>query len=176
MGSRDDEAEWEFLFPAVYDELKELARQKMRQEPAGHTLQTTALVHEAYLRLHGDAPEEAKGRAYFFGAAAEAMRRILVERARRVRGAKRGGDRDRVDLDLDRIGNENSEVDLCALDEALTRLAEIDPRKCEVVKLHYFVGLTVAETASILGIATRTVDQDWRLARAWLRRELAEPE
>ncbi len=163
------------LLPLVYDELRRLAAHRLAAEKPGQTLQATALVHEAYLRLVG--PGEASGwdgRGHFFAAAAEAMRRILVEQARRKKALRRGGgaighalrEDDRVAPPMD--------DDLLDLDEALTKLAALDPQSAEVVKLRVFVGMTLEETARALGVSTRTTDRAWAYARAWLNRELGE--
>jgi RNA polymerase sigma factor (TIGR02999 family) len=157
------------LLPLVYDELRTLAAARLAAEKAGQTLQPTALVHEAYVRLVGtDQPRDWNGRGHFFAAAAEAMRRILVEAARRKRGPKRGGHLKRRDLPPDHPADEDDSDRLLALDEALERLAALEPRTAEVVKLRYFAGLTVAEAAAALGISPRTADADWAYARAWL--------
>jgi len=168
----------EQLLPLVYDELRGLARRRLAAEPPGQTLQATALVHEAYLRLVGAKAEDAQwdGRGHFFGAAAEAMRRILVERARRRGRLKHGGGRKRVSLHESAVVGDDAEVDLVALDQALRRLQEEDARKGNVVLLRYFGGLTIEETADALGISPATVKTDWTFARSWLHRELAETE
>ena len=159
----------EQLLPLVYDELRRLAAARLAAEKSGQTLQPTALVHEAYLRLVGDGlPTDWNGRGHFFAAAAEAMRRILIESARRKHGPQRGGDFTRHDLDPEQPTPPGPSPRLLALDEALDRLAAIEPRAAEVVKLRYFAGLTVAEAASVLGISPRTADNDWAYARAWL--------
>jgi RNA polymerase sigma factor (TIGR02999 family) len=153
------------LLPLVYDELRKLATARMAGESPDHTLQPTALVHEAYLRLVGRGDDHRwDGRGHFFAAAAEAMRRILIESARRKRGPERGGDFIRHDLDPDHPSPPGPPPRLLALD----RLAAIEPRAAEVVKLRYFAGLTVAEAAAALGISPRTADADWAYARAWL--------
>ncbi len=145
----------------------------MAGEPAGHTLPPTALVHEAYLRLVSPADAARwDGRGHFFAAAAEAMRRILVDAARRKRAAKHGGGQDRADLESDAIAAPEMREDLIALDEALDRLAAEDPLKAELVKLRYFAGLSLAETAEVLGLSARTAGRHWAFARAWLRREV----
>ncbi len=154
--------------PLVYDELRKLAAQKLAHEAPGQTLQATALVHDAYLRLVGAEDPAGTARGHFFAAAAEAMRRILVEAARRKHGPERGGDFTRLDLDPEQAGPPGPSPRLLALDEALDRLAAIEPRAAEVVKLRYFAGLTVAEAAAALGISPRTADGDWAYARAWL--------
>jgi RNA polymerase sigma factor (TIGR02999 family) len=159
----------EQLLPLVYEELRKLAAQKLAQEKPGQTLQATALVHEAYLRLVDvDKAQHWNSRGHFFAAAAEAMRRILIESARRKRGPERGGDFTRHDLDPDQPSPPGPSPRLLALDEALDRLAAVEPRAAEVVKLRYFAGLTVAEAAAALDISPRTADADWAYARAWL--------
>jgi RNA polymerase sigma factor (TIGR02999 family) len=162
----------EKLLPLVYDELRKLAAQRLAQEKPGHTLQATALVHEAYLRLVGSHDPGWNGRGHFFAAAAEAMRRILVERARRKRRRKHGGGRSLQDSILDDLaGPETREpLEVLAVHEALDRLAEKAPRKAELVKLRYFVGCTIAEAAQVLGIAQSTAEEDWTYSKAWLRR------
>jgi RNA polymerase sigma factor (TIGR02999 family) len=162
------------LLPLVYDELHRLARQRMASEPAGHTLQATALVHEAWLRLVGAEAGDVlwNGRGHFFGAAAQAMRRILVERARRRAGLRHGGALRRVELtESVALGDEES-LDLLALDTALERLEALDGRKAQVVGLRFFGGLSVEETAAALDVSPATVKNDWAFARAWLHREL----
>jgi len=162
------------LLPLVYDELRKLAARKMAQEKPGQTLQATALVHEAYLRLVGQAPDKHwDHRGHFFAAAAEAMRRILVEKARRNQSCKHGGDMLPRYADLDDMpGAETLDpLEMLAIHEALERLAVKSPRKAELVKLRYFLGCTMAETAQILGIAQATAEEDWTYARAWLRRQ-----
>ena len=161
------------LLPLVYDELRRLAAQRLAREAPGQTLQATALVHEAYLRLIGGDPDRPwDGRGHFFAAAAEAMRRILVENARRHHRAKRGGDRARVDLDDAGPAAPETDDDLLALDEALEKLAAKDPVKAQLVQLRVFAGLTLAEAAEILGLSTSTADRYWAYARAWLRVEI----
>ena len=157
------------LLPLVYEELRKLASARLAHEPSGQTLQATALVHEAYLRLVGHEPRRAfDNRAHFFAAAAAAMRRILVDRARDRRRQKRGGGHGRVQIDLESILIEAPEDDLLALDEALKSLAREDPVGAELVGLRVFAGLTLAESAEILGISRRTADRYWAYARAWL--------
>jgi RNA polymerase sigma factor (TIGR02999 family) len=159
------------LLPVVYDELRRLARARMAQERGDHTLQATALVHEAYLRLLGDADPHWDGRGHFFAAAAEAMRRILIEHARAKSAAKRGGQHERVKLsdDLSPIAAPCDNLDdLLALDEALSRLAVADPAKAELVKLLYFAGLNLDEAAAAQGISRTTAYRHWQFARAWL--------
>ena len=153
------------LVPLVYDELRALAESYLMRERANHTLQATALVHEAYLRLIDQRDVRWKNRAHFFAVAAQAIRRILVDHARGHRRAKRGGDRQRVRLDEDVMPLEDRDLDLLALDDALERQARI-------VELHFFGGLSLKDVAAFLGVSPRTVDGDWSMARAWLRREL----
>jgi len=161
------------LLPLVYDELRRLAAQKMNREPAGHTLQPAALVHEAWLRLGGDEAPAFQNRAHFFGAAAEAMRRILIEHARRRLAVKRGAGVAAIDLDGLEISSPIADDDrLLALDEALEKFAIMDLRKAELVKLRYFVGLNFEEAASALGIAVPTAKQWWAYARAWITVEM----
>jgi RNA polymerase sigma factor (TIGR02999 family) len=162
------------LLPLVYDELRKLAAQRLARETPGQTLQPTALVHEAYLRLVGEDRERHwDSRGHFFAAAAESMRRILVEIARQKASLKRGGDRDRVDVADGLLAAPEPREDLVALDAALTRLAEADKQAAEVVQLRYFAGLPIREIAEILGIAPRTADRLWAFARAWLHEEMA---
>jgi RNA polymerase sigma factor (TIGR02999 family) len=162
------------LLPLVYDELRRLAAQRLAKEAPGQTLQPTALVHEAYLRLVGADPDRPwNGRGHFFGAAAQAMRRILVENARRRSTSKRGGDRERVDLDDAEPSAPQADAALLALDEALEELALKDPVKAELVGLRVFAGRTLAQAAEILGLSTSTADRYWSYARAWLRVEIA---
>ncbi|HVI50660.1 MAG TPA: sigma-70 family RNA polymerase sigma factor [Candidatus Sulfotelmatobacter sp.] len=162
------------LLPLVYDELRQLAAQKLAQETPGQTLQPTALVHEAYLRLvasTGPGGEDATSwdsRGHFFAAAAEAMRRILVENARRKHRKKRGGGRVHQALEPDQIAAPEVSEDLLALDEALTRLTLLSPRAAELVQLRYFGGLTIKQAAKVLDISTRTANADWAYARSWL--------
>lgn len=163
----------EQLLPLVYDELRELADAKMANERPGQTLEATALVHEAYLRLVGNGRETHwNSRGHFFAAAAEAMRRILIDNARRKRALKRGGQAKRVDLDAVELADRAATDKLLALDDALTRLADKDPVKGELVKLRYFAGLTAREAAAALGISTATADRYWAYARAWLQNEI----
>ena len=162
------------LLPLVYQELRKLAAQKMAREQPGHTLQATALVHEAWLRLGADAQPGWQNRAHFFAAASEAMRRILVERARRKHREKRGGGAEHVDLaELEIAAPLGNEEESLAVHEALDRLAAHDSRKAEVVKLRYFVGFSFEETAEVLGISVPTAKREWAYARAWLHQEIA---
>jgi RNA polymerase sigma factor (TIGR02999 family) len=169
---RGDTAAAEQLLPLVYDELRKLAAARLASEAPGQTLQATALVHEAYLRLVGPQDPGWDGRGHFFAAAAEAMRRILVERARRKRRLKHGGSRSRQDPDLDDLAGPDTRdpTEVLAVHEALDRLAEKAPRKAELVKLRYFVGCTMAEAAQVLGIAQSRAEEDWTYSKAWLRR------
>jgi RNA polymerase sigma factor (TIGR02999 family) len=161
------------LLPLVYDELRKLAAQKLAGETPGQTLQPTALVHEAYLRLAGQNNEQHwDSRGHFFAAAAEAMRRILVERARQKASLKRGGDRDRVDVAEGLLAAPEPHEDMLALDAALTKLAETDKQAAELVQLRYFAGLPLREIADFLGLSPRTADRVWAYARAWLREEV----
>jgi RNA polymerase sigma factor (TIGR02999 family) len=159
----------EQLLPLVYDELRRLAAHRLAGEGPDHTLQATALVHEAYLKLVGSEPQRPwNGRAHFLAAAAEAMRRILIDHARRKHRARRGGGRKRVDLqDIDLATPEGAD-DFLALDEALNRLAAAAPRRAELVRLRYFAGLTLEQAAELLGISRATADRHWAFARAWL--------
>ena len=160
------------LMPAVYDELRRQAARYLRRERAGHTLQTTALIHEAYVRLVDQRNVQWQNRAHFFGIAAQMMRRILVDHARTKKRAKRGGSDVKVSLaDATILVNER-DLDVVALDEALTRLAKIDEQQSRVVELRFFSGLTVEETAEVMGISPATVKRDWSMAKAWLHREL----
>jgi len=162
------------LLPVVYDELRKLAAHRLAHEKPGQTLQATALVHEAYARLVGGKPEERRweSRGHFFAAAAEAMRRILVESARRKNRLKRGGDFSRKDVELADIAAPELQEDLLALDEALTRLAATDRQASDLIQLRYFAGLSLPEAAQALGISPRTADRLWAYARAWLYREI----
>jgi RNA polymerase sigma factor (TIGR02999 family) len=162
------------LLPLVYDELRELAAHKMAQERPGQTLQATALVHEAWLRLNESSRQEWRGREHFFRAAAEAMRRILVENARRKLRIRHGGQFERVDCDLIDLPIAADDEKCLAVHEALDRLAELDPRKAEVVKMRIFIGLDVQEIAAALNASEKTVQRDWTFAKAWLSRELKE--
>jgi len=163
----------EQLLPLVYAELRRLAATKLAHESPGQTLQATALVHEAYLRLlDGGQPQNWNGRGHFFAAAAEAMRRVLVERARHKQSLKAGGGRHRQELPDVELAGGGSRLDLLALHEALTKLEQHDPRRAEVVKLRFFAGLTFAETAKVLGVSEATAHNDWTYARSWLCMEI----
>ena len=156
------------LLPLVYEELRRLTRSKMAQHSSGHTLQPTALVHEAWLRLVGSERQEWNGRSHFFAAAAEAMRHILVDNARRKRRAKHGGGQERLDVNEVEIATGVDDEKILLVHEALEKLGVEDPIRAEVVKLHYFVGLTHAESAEILHISEKTVRRHWNYARVWL--------
>jgi len=162
------------LLPLVYEELRVLAAQRLGHEPPGQTLQATALVHEAYLRLVGDNSQGWNSRGHFFAAAAEAMRRILVENARRKSSEKHGGGHARSSLEASQAASLLGPTpdDLIALDEVLQRLSQVDPAKAQVVKLRYFAGLTIEQTAASLGISPATAKRLWTYARAWLIREM----
>ncbi len=162
------------LLPLVYDQLRSLAAARLAAETPGQTLQATALVHEAYLRLvDADGSPNWSGRGHFFAAAAEAMRRILVDQARHKQSAKAGGQHHRVELPADQVEAPTNDVDLLALNDALDKLARLDHRKAELVKLRYFTGLTISEAAAVLGISESTANADWAYAKSWLRVELA---
>jgi RNA polymerase sigma factor (TIGR02999 family) len=166
----------EQLLPLVYDELRLLAAKKLAREAPGQTLQATALVHEAYLRLvDADPDRHWTSRGHFFTAAAEAMRRILVDRARSKRRRKRGGDRTRVDLEEANLAAPDLASELLVVDEALDRLAAADAKAAELVKLRYFAGLSIPEAAQVLNIGARSADRLWAYARAWLHRAIAGP-
>ena len=160
------------VLPIVYDELKVLAASYLRSESAGHTLQTTGLVHEAYVRLVGQRQTTWQNRSHFFGIAAQAMRQILVDHARRRRALKRGGGK-AVTLDDDAAASDADLDEILSIDEALQRLAALDPRQVRIVELRYFAGLSIEDTAESLGISPATVKRDWLSAKAWLQRELA---
>jgi RNA polymerase sigma factor (TIGR02999 family) len=163
------------LLPLVYDELRKLAAQKMARENPGQTLQATALVHEAWLRLGGDEQPEWENRAHFFAAAAEAMRRILIDNARRRRAVRHGGNIERVPLDGLELAADVDDNQLLAVHEALDRLAAHDAVKAELVKLRFFVGLTIEQAARVLNLSEPTAKRHWAYARAWLYREIKKP-
>jgi len=160
------------LVPLVYDELRELARRLLRYERPGHTLQPTALVHEAYARLIDHDRVQWQGRAHFFAVAAQTMRRVLVEHARKRHAVRRGGDALRVTLDETLASADRDDVEVIALDRALHALRALDPTQERIVELRYFGGLTIEETAAVLGSSPATVKREWAVARAWLRREI----
>lgn len=171
-----DPAAAEQLLPLVYEELRKLAAARLAQEKPGQTLQATALVHEAYLRLvDARQAQHWNSRGHFFAAAAESMRRILVENARRKRRLKRGGDRAKIEIETPEIAAPNRSHDVLALDEALTQLAATDSQAAELVKLRYFAGLTIPQAAQTLGISPRSANSRWAYARAWLLEKLKEP-
>jgi RNA polymerase sigma factor (TIGR02999 family) len=170
---RGDEQALSALMPLVYDELRRLAASYMRRERPGQTLQATALVHDAYIRLMQDSKLSWQNRAHFFGIAARSMRQILVERARARRAVKRGGSRIRVTLDAGLLATEAPEIDLEALDEALTRLEALDAELAQVVDVRFFGGLSIEEAAETLDVSPATVKRRWTVAKAWLARELA---
>ncbi|MGH9970343.1 MAG: sigma-70 family RNA polymerase sigma factor [Pyrinomonadaceae bacterium] len=171
-GNGDKEA-LDRIVPIVYDELRRQAARYLRRERVGHTLQTTALIHEAYLRLVDQKNVHWQNRAHFFGIAAQLMRRILVDHARTKKRAKRGGSDVRVSLGDATVIAKSQDLDVVALDEALDRLAEIDEQQSKIVELRFFSGLSVEETAEALGISAATVKRDWRMAKAWLHREIS---
>ena len=170
--SNGDQAAAGDLLPLVYDQLRALAQQRLIQERPGHTLQATALVHEAYLKLVGPRDIPWAGQAHFYAAAAEAMRRILVDHARRRNREKRGGKGGRVHLNVLDLANAENSEEILALDEALCRLEQQEPEVGKIVRLRFFAGLSVDQTAESLGVSPRTVDRRWKFARAWLFREL----
>jgi len=171
--ARGDKEALDKLMPVVYNELRQQAARYLRREQAGHTLQTTALIHEAYVRLVDQRNVQWQNRAHFFGIAAQMMRRILVDHARTKKRAKRGGSDVKVSLADATIPVKEQDLDIVALDEALTRLAELDEQQSRVVELRFFSGLTVEETAEVMGISPATVKRDWSMAKAWLHRELS---
>jgi len=172
LAAGQDEAA-DVLWPLVYDELHQLADRCFRGEAADHTLQPTALVNEAYVRLVGDLGQSWQDRRHFFAVAGRAMRRVLVDHARRRKAAKRGGDRDRVPLDLVDAPVPPADLDLLALNEALEKLAALDPSLVQMVELHFFGGLTFEDTARVMGVATITAKRMWKMAKGWLFRELS---
>jgi len=172
---RGDTKATDQLLPLVYEELRALAAQRLSQEPPGQTLQATALVHEAYLRLVGAEPQTWASRGHFFKAAAEAMRRILIDNARRKKSLKRGGNRRPVDLEESLAVDDASRAEeMLSLDEALTKLAQQDPTKAELVELRYFAGLTIEQAAKALDISHATAERYWDYARSWLRVEIGQ--
>jgi RNA polymerase sigma factor (TIGR02999 family) len=170
--SNGDSGAFEQLMPLVYGELRRMARRCMGQQPSSHTLQATALIHEAYLRLVGQEEKHWENRAHFFGVAAQAMRHILVDYARARNTGKRGGEARTVSLEEAAIVSKERAAELVALDDALAELARLSPRQGRVVELRYFGGLSVEETAEVLKVSVDTVTRDWRQAKAWLHREL----
>jgi RNA polymerase sigma factor (TIGR02999 family) len=170
--SNGDSEALEKLIPLVYDDLRRLARNYMNRERAGHTLQTTALIHEAYLRLIEQKEVKWQNRAHFFAISAQLMRRILVSMARARQADKRGGETRQVSLDEAMVFSEERAADLVALDDAMNELAALDPRRCRVVELRHFGGLSVEETAEVLKVSPDTVMREWKRAKAWLYSEL----
>jgi RNA polymerase sigma factor (TIGR02999 family) len=171
--SDGDKAALDQLMPVVYDELRRLAHSHLRRERAGHTLQTTALVNEAYLRLIDQRSVQWQNRAHFFGIASQLMRRILVDHARALHYLKRGGGAHRVSLDEAMVVSAQRAADVLALDDALTALATIDQRKSQIVEMRFFGGLSIEETAEVLAVSPGTIMRDWTLAKAWLHREIS---
>ena len=163
----------ERLVPLVYRDLRRLARRYLRSEPPGHTLQSTALVHEAYLRLIDQRNTHWQNRAHFFGISAQLIRRILVDHARARKAGKRGGNAAKIQIDDSVAAHESQGLDLVVLDDCLKTLSGIDPQQARVIELRYFAGLTVEETAEVMHVSPTTVKREWRLARAWLHREIA---
>ena len=172
--SEGDKAALNELTPLVYDELRRVARNYMRREPTGHTLQTTALVNEAYLRLIGQERVRWQNRAHFFGIAAQLMRRILVDHARKRHNLKRGGDVRKIPLDQAVFVADEQAADLVALDGALRSLEALDERKGKVVELRFFGGLNIEEAAEVLSVSPATIQREWAMAKAWLYREITE--
>lgn len=174
--SSRDQASTDELLPLVYEELRKLARQRLSNEAASLTLQPTALVHEAYIRiLGGDQPVRWNGRGHFFGAAAQAMRRILIERARKHQALKHGGGRERLTLEESIIAVDEHSEQLLDLDRAMTVLETRDTRKAEIVMLRFYAGLSIEQTAMAMELSAATVKNEWRFARAWLHSEMSEP-
>jgi RNA polymerase sigma factor (TIGR02999 family) len=173
--SEGDQQALDELMPLVYDELRQVARQRLRHEHPGHTLQPTALVHEAYLKLVDQRRTRWQNRAHFFAVAAQLIRRILVDHARRHAASKRGGGAGALTLEATLEPAVERELSVVALDDTLSRLAALDPRQARLVELRFFGGLDVEETAEVLGISSATVKREWRTAKAWLHRELQGP-
>ena len=169
---RGDKEALDRLMPIVYEELRRQAARYLRKERPGHTLQTTALIHEAYVRLVDQRHVQWQNRAHFFGIASQLMRRILVDHARTKKRVKRGGSDVKVSIDDANVAVKGQDLDVVALDEALQRLAEIDEQQSRIVELRFFSGLTVEETADVMGISKATVKREWSMAKAWLHREL----
>ena len=169
-------AAWDKLLPLVYDEFRQLAADFLRRERKNHTLQPTALVHEAYLKLVDQSRVDWQGRTHFFAVGAQAMRRILVDHARQHRAVKREGDRHRIELDEKLMAGSQQDEDLLDLDDALVELSRLDPQHGRMVELRFFGGLTVAELAEVMGMSKRSVEREWTMVRSWLRRELDKDE
>jgi RNA polymerase sigma factor (TIGR02999 family) len=170
--SSGDQTALDELMPLVYGELRRMARRYMARQPPEHTLQTTALIHEAYMKLVGQEEKHWQNRAHFYGVAAQAMRHILVDYARARHAAKRGGDARAVTLEEAAVAANERVADIVALDDALNRLEKLAPRQSRVVELRYFGGMSVEETSQVLNVSPETVTRDWRMAKAWLLREL----
>ena len=171
--SQGDHAAMERLMPLVYDELRRLASSYLRRERSGHTLQATALVHEAYFRLIDQRSVTWQNRAHFFGVAAQLMRRILVDHARGRDAAKRGSGGPKISLDEAVAAPQETEIDLVVLNDALTTLSQVDPQQSRIVELRYFGGLTIDETAEVIGVSPATIKREWNMAKAWLFREVS---
>jgi RNA polymerase sigma factor (TIGR02999 family) len=171
-----DEAARKQLDTEVYDQLRELAASYLRRETPGHTLRPTGLVHEAFLKMVGQQNVNFQGRTHFLAVAAQSMRRILVDHARKKNRIKRGGQLKRVSFGEELVISPDNAEDLLAVDEVLTRLADLDPRQAKIVEMRFFAGMTVAEVAGSLGLSTRTIEREWTMARAWLRQQLGEGE
>lgn len=172
--SKGDRAAAEQLLPVVYDELKKLAAHYMKKESPGHSLQPTALVHEAFLKLVDQTQVSYQGQTHFFALGAQAMRRILVDHARSRSRLRRGGDRSRVTFDEETVFSRTRDEDILVIDDLLTRLAELDSRQASIVELRFFGGLKVEEVAEALDLSKRTIESEWAMARAWLRNQLSE--
>jgi RNA polymerase sigma factor (TIGR02999 family) len=170
--NQGDRSALDRLMPVVYDELRRLARRHMRSENPGHTLQATALVNDAYLRLVDQTRVNWQNRAQFFGVAAQIIRRVLVDHARARHRLKRGGNAVKVELDEGNMATERTGMDIVALDDVLNRLAKVDPRKCQIIQLRFFGGLSIEETATALNISPATVKREWAFARSWLYKEM----
>ena len=171
-----DRAALDVLMPLVYEELRQLARHYLRMERPDHTLQSTALVHEAFVRLVGQQPPEWKNRTHFYGVAARLMRQILVDHARAHGAAKRGGNSVKLALDENVSQSKGMDLDILALDEALTKLTQVSSQQCQIVELRFFSGLSIEDTSEVLGISPATVKRNWTTARAWLFREMNQSE
>jgi RNA polymerase sigma factor (TIGR02999 family) len=171
-----DEAAVDYLMPLVYDDMRGLAADYLNRETPGHTLQATALVNEAFLKLVDQSRVEWKGRSHFFAIGAEIMRRILVDHARAKKRAKRGGHRKRIQLTDECQVSPRRDIDVLEINDALIKLSKLDARQAKIVELRFFGGLTVEEVAEVLGVSKRTVESEWTMVRAWLRRELADEE
>jgi len=174
--SQGDKSALDRLVPLVYDELRRQAAGFLRKESPGHSLQPTALVHEVFLKLADQTRVSWKGRSHFFAIGAQAMRRILVDHARKKKRVKRGGGRQRITLEEALVLSPRRGEDVLDLDDALVRLAQLDSRQAQIVEMRFFGGLTVQEVAEVLGVSKRTVEAEWTMIRAWLRRELTEGE